>query len=99
MPYLDQDMDVSLKEVSPMHALTKKTTILFAPDLYHQLETLAEASKTSVANLIRQAVVQQYFLVNRKRRLAAAQAMGKLNLPVADWQTMEQEAVRGRLSG
>ena len=82
-----------------MHTLTKKTTILFAPDFYHQLETLAEASKTSVANLIRQAVTQQYFLADRKKRAAAVHALGKMRLPVADWQTMEREITRGALGG
>ncbi len=82
-----------------MHTLTKKTTILFAPDLYRQLESLAEASKTSVAMLIRQAVIQQYFLADRKKRLAAVQALRKMDLPVADWQTMEGEIAKGRLSG
>lgn len=82
-----------------MRTLTKKTTILFAPDLYRQLETLAEASKTSVAMLIRQAVIQQYFLVDRKKRLAAVQALRKMDLPVADWPAMEGEIAKGRLGG
>ena len=80
-----------------MHALTKKTTILFSPDLYRQLSALAEASKTSVAHLIRQAVVQQYLLADRHKRVAAVEALGKMRLPVADWQTMEQETIRGAL--
>lgn len=82
-----------------MHTLTKKTTILFSPDLYRQLEALAEATKTSVANLVRQAVIQQYFLADRKKRMAAVYALRKMELPVADWETMEQEIVRGRLGG
>lgn len=93
---MDMDHDMDKREV-PMHTLTKKTTILFAPDLYRQLETLAEFSKTSVANLIRQAVIRQYFLADRKRRVAAVGALGKMALPAADWQTMEQEIARGRL--
>ena len=82
-----------------MQALTKKTTLLFTPDLYHQLEALAEVTKTSVAHLVRQAVVQQYFLADRKKRAAAVQALAKMDLPAADWETMEQETLRGRLSG
>lgn len=82
-----------------MHTLTKKTTILFSPDLYRQLESLAEASKTSVANLIRQAVIQQYLLADRKKRLAAVQALRKMDLPVADWPAMEGEIAKGRLGG
>lgn len=48
-----------------MRTLTKKMTILFPLDFYRQLELLAEVSRTSVARLIRQAVVQQYFLSDR----------------------------------
>ena len=81
-----------------MHTLTKKTTILFAPDFYRQLEALAESSKTSVANLVRQAVLQQYFLTDRKKRIAAVRALSEMDLPVSDWQTMEKEIIRGRLS-
>lgn len=82
-----------------MHTLTKKTTILFAPDLYRQLESLAEASRTSVASLVRQAVVQQYLLADRKKRVAAVQALRKMDLPVSDWPTMEGEITKGRLGG
>lgn len=82
-----------------MHTLTKKTTILFSPDLYRQLETLAEAAKTSVGSLIRQAVVQQYFLAGQKRRRAAVEALRGMKQPTGSWQEMEQEAIQGRFGG
>ena len=76
--------------------LTKKTTILFPPKLYRQLERLAQQRKTSVATLVRQAAIQCYLLPDRTARLEAAKAIAAMNLPVADWPTMEREIAEGR---
>ena len=77
--------------------LNKRTTMLFNSDLWKQLEQLAKAEHTSVGFLVRQAVVSQYFLTNKEKRLAAVEAMRKMSGPVADWKTMEQEIAEGRL--
>lgn len=66
-----------------MQTLTKKTTILFSPELYRQLERLADLYKTSVAHLVRQAVINQYLLSDRKKRIAAVKAMARMNLPLS----------------
>ena len=80
-----------------MQTLTKKTTILFSPDLYHQLEIIAETAKTSVAELVRRAVVKQYLLSDKKKRLEAVEHLAKIGGPVSDWQTMEEDIIKGRL--
>ena len=80
-----------------MQTLTKKTTILFSPDLYHQLEDIADAAKTSVAELIRRAVVRQYLLSDKKKRLEAVKFLAQIGGPVSDWQTMEEEIAKGHL--
>lgn len=82
-----------------MQTLTKKTTILFSPDLYRQLEDIAKVTKTSVAQLIRQAVIRQYLLSDKKKRLEAVEHLAKIGGPVADWETMEQEIIKGHLDG
>ena len=78
-----------------MDTLTKKTTILFAPKMYRQLEQLAHAQGTSVANLVRQAAIQCYLLPDRRSRQQAVEALAHLQLPVSDWPQMEQEIARG----
>lgn len=82
-----------------MANMTKKTTILFSPKMYAQLERLAKKEKTSVAGLLRQAVIRQYLLpqADREARIEAAAAIAAMQLPVADWPTMEREIGEGRL--
>ena len=80
-----------------MPTMTKKTTILFPPKVYHQLEQVAAQHKTSVAALIRRAAIQHYLLPDRRTRLEAVKAITAMNLPVADWPQMEQEINAGRL--
>ncbi len=80
-----------------MQNLTQKTTILFSPDIYHQLQDFAKAAKTSVADLIRQAVIKQYLLSDKKKRLEAVKHLSQIGGPVSDWKTLEEEAIKGRL--
>jgi len=72
--------------------LTKKTTILFPPDLYSRLARLAEQEGTSVGDLVRSACVQQYGLRPAAERLAAARELASLRLPVGTPQEMERES-------
>lgn len=80
-----------------MQNLTQKTTILFSPDIYRQLQDFAKAAKTSVADLIRQAVIKQYLLSDKKNRVEAVKHLSQIGGPVSDWKTLEKEAMRGRL--
>lgn len=80
-----------------MPTMTKKTTILFPPKMYRQLERVAKRQGTSVAHLVREAAIQRYLLSDRKERLEALKALTAMQLPVADWPTMEREIMEGRL--
>ena len=79
-----------------MLSLTKKTTILFAPKIYRQLEQLAKEQGTSVAHLVRQAAIQCYLVPNPRTRLEAVEALAAMELPVTDWPKMEEEIARSR---
>ena len=79
-----------------MQGLTKKTTILFSPKTYRQLERIAKEQKSSVAQLVRLAAIQRYLLPDQKTRREAAAAIAAMQLPVADWPTMEREIEEGR---
>lgn len=73
--------------------LTKKTTILFPPDLYDRLARLAEQRKSSVGELVRQACRTQYSLSSRSERLAIIDQMAALSLPVGTPEELERESV------
>lgn len=79
-----------------METLTKKTTILFSPKIYRQLEQLAEKQGTSVAHLVRKAAIQCYLVPDRRTRLEAVKALAAMELPVAEWPRMEREIEQGR---
>jgi len=78
-----------------MPALTKKTTILFPPKIYRQLEQIARQQSTSVAHLIRQAAIRCYLVPDRRTRLSAVEALAAMELPVSAWPQMEAEITRG----
>lgn len=80
-----------------MQGLTKKTTILFSPKTYRQLERVAKEQSTSVADLVRRAAIQCYLVPDRRTRMEAVRALAAMQLPVADWPQMEREIEKGRL--
>ena len=73
--------------------LSKKTTILFSPELHERLACLAEQRRTSIDDLVRTAVEQQYGLDSKEERLEAVSALGELHLPVGSPEEMEIESV------
>jgi len=80
-----------------MQGLTKKTTILFSPKVYRQLERVAKEQGTSVADLVRRAAIRSYLVPDRRSRMEAVKALAAMELPVADWPQMEREIEEGRL--
>lgn len=72
--------------------LTKKTTILFSPELHRRLTRLASQRGVSMGELVREACEVQYGVVGSEARLDAAAALGALALPVADPQTLARES-------
>ena len=73
--------------------LTKKTTILFPPDLYDLLAALALKQKSSVGQLVREACRKQYSQSTRDERLGAVAALSSLRLPVGTPRQMKRESV------
>ena len=87
-------------ESSPYHPpmevhmeLTKKTTILFPPDLHERLSRLAEQQGTSLGDLVRKACEIQYGLVSTEMRLEAVRQLAAMSLPVGDPGAMKRESV------
>lgn len=73
--------------------LSKKTTILFPPDMHERLARLAAQQGTSIGELVRTAVQRQYGLVPEKERLEAVERLAALSLPVGSPREMEEESV------
>lgn len=73
--------------------LSKKTTILFSPELHAQLQRMARQGGTSIGELVRSACVSQYGLWSRQERLEALRELTSLNLPVASPEEMAEESV------
>ncbi len=73
--------------------LSKKTTILFPPELHARLVRLAKQRGTSLGDLVRAACERQYGLVSAEDRLEAVRALAELMLPVADPAVMKEESV------
>ena len=72
--------------------LTKKTTVLFPPDLHKRLMKLASQKGVSMGQLIRSACEQQYWMVSRDDRISAARTLSALSLPVASPRKMKLES-------
>ncbi len=73
--------------------LSKKTTILFSPETHQRLTELAERRGKSLGELVREACVAQYGLVDTDARVAAAAALSALSLPVGTPHSMKAESV------
>ena len=73
--------------------LSKKTTLLFSPDLHRQLTRLARQRGESLGELVRQACEAQYGIVSRESRVAAVRALEAMSLPVGDPEQIERESV------
>ena len=73
--------------------LSKKTTILFPPDLHEQLARRAEQEGTSLGELVRRACRDAYSLWPPEKRLDAVRELAELELPVGDPAAMKRESV------
>lgn len=73
--------------------LSKKTTILFPPDLHERLKQVAAQRGVSLGELVRTAVEVQYGLVSVDDRVQAAIELGEMSLPVGTPEEMAAESV------
>jgi hypothetical protein len=74
-------------------ALTKKTIVLFPPELHRRLTRLAVERQTSMADLVRRACEREYGVASREEKLAAVKRMTSLRLPVSGIEQMKRESV------
>ena len=81
-----------------MSLLTKRVQVLFSQDVWDELVEQARLKKESVGSLIRKAVERTYMDDTTEsaqaQRREIVEQMAAMNLPVADWQTMETESTQ-----
>ena len=75
-----------------------QTSSLLLPETHWQeLLNIALREQRTVARLIREAIVQTYHLQGlsgeKSAKLQMIEEMSQMNLPVANWEEMEQEAM------
>lgn len=73
--------------------LSKKTTILFPPDLHERLTHKAQREGTSLGELVRRACRAEYGVPSEEERQRALDELLALELPVADPTQMKRESV------
>jgi predicted DNA-binding ribbon-helix-helix protein len=76
----------------------KKTTLLFEEEVYEKLKEKARREKVSIGGLVREAVATYYGVKNKEDKLKALDRLKSLNLPVADYESMEKEIIEGALN-
>lgn len=73
--------------------LSKKTTILFSPELHRRLSQLAARRGRSLGDLVREACELQYGVVGSSEQSTAVAALARLELPVGTVAGMKRESV------
>ena len=73
--------------------LSKKTTILFSPEVHQRLTELAGRRGQSLGELVREACVAQYGLIDADARVSAVASLSALSLPVGSPRDMKRESV------
>ena len=80
-----------------MGELTKKTTILFPPELYTHLEHVARQQGRSVGELVREAAEIQYGKGGVAQRLRAVEELTHLRASTGEPHELEEQIQKGAL--
>ncbi len=82
-----------------MSTYTRRAQTVLTEEQYALLQSLSEKRGKPVSVLIREAIEQVYVQeAIQQRRQAAVERLLALNAPVADWEQMEEEIIRGALN-
>ena len=79
-------------------ALRKRVEVLFDEDKFTYLEGVARREKTSVGNLIREAVEKVYLDTDQKQRWEAFKRLTSEEFDFGDWDAIKEEMLRNTLN-
>ena len=79
-------------------ALRKRVEVLFDEDRFTYLEGVARREKTSVGNLIREAVEKVYLDTDQKQRWEAFKRLTSEEFDFGDWDAIKEEMLRNTLN-
>ena len=83
-----------------MALYTERVQTVLTKTQYERLLALAEQEQKPLSVIIREAVVERYFVhIDQQERQTALDALLALDAPVADWPQMEAEIEQGALDG
>jgi hypothetical protein len=79
-----------------MALYTRRVQSVLSEEQYEELSRISEQRDQPLSVLIREAVKEVYLdKRGNRRRLEAAERIASLDGPVADWEQMEEEIIRG----
>jgi hypothetical protein len=72
---------------------SRRTTVLFPPELHDRLTRLAERTGTSLGELVRRACEAQYRVTPESERKEAVRELAELRLPTGSVDTLKRQSV------
>ncbi|NOX61323.1 MAG: ribbon-helix-helix protein, CopG family [Chloroflexi bacterium] len=79
-----------------MHALTERLEVRLPKDTMRQLREEAQQRNATVSQLVREAI-ETLLVHDSQARIHAAEALFRIEAPVADWPEMEDEIERAHI--
>lgn len=76
----------------------KKTTLLFEEQTYKKLKEKSKVEKTSIGELVREAVANYYGIKSNREKMEALKKLSQMNMPVSDYEEMKKDIIKGLLN-
>ncbi len=77
---------------------SERTQVLLSPEQRRRLERQAAQERRSIGAVIRDAI-EAYTSPSGRTRRQAAESLTSIAAPVADWEEMKAEIIRGAVTG
>jgi hypothetical protein len=77
---------------------SERTQVLLSPEQRRRLERQAAQERRSIGAVIRDAI-EAYTSPSGRTRRQAAESLTSIGAPVAEWEEMKAEIIRGALTG